>query len=52
MVMQKLVHLKIRKKYMKATERNKEDSEQTNLNNLMYNRGININVHTVHGGKK
>ncbi len=34
---------------MKLIEKNKEN---TGLNNLMYNRGININVHTVHGGKK
>ena len=37
---------------MKVTEKNRETLEQTSLNNLMYNRGININVHTVHGGKK
>ena len=37
---------------MKLIEKNKEDLEQTSLNNLMYNRGININVHTVHGEKK
>ena len=37
---------------MKVTEKNREDLEQTSLNNLMYNRGININVHTVHGDKK
>ena len=37
---------------MKVTEKNREDLEQTSLTNLMYNRGININVHTVHGGKK
>ena len=34
---------------MKLTEIDREDID---LNNLMYNRGININVHTVHGGKK
>ena len=37
---------------MKVTEKNRETLEQTSLNNLMYNTGININVHTVHGGKK
>ena len=31
---------------------NREDLEKVSLINLMYNRGININVHTVHGGKK
>ena len=35
--------------HMKLIEKNEEN---TGLNNLMYNRGININVHTVHGGKK
>ena len=34
---------------MKITEKNREDID---FHNLMYNRGININVHTVHGGKK
>ena len=34
---------------MKLIEIDKEDID---LYNLMYNRGININVHTVHGGKK
>ena len=37
---------------MKVTEKNREDLEQTSLNNLMYNIGINKNVHTVHGCKK
>jgi hypothetical protein len=34
---------------MKLIEIDKEDID---LYNLMYNRGININVHIVHGGKK
>ena len=34
---------------MKVTEKNREDLEQTSLNNMMYNTTINTNVH---GGKK
>ena len=40
------------KQQKKVIEINKEDLEKVSLINLMYNRGININVHTVHGGKK
>ncbi len=36
---------------MKVTEKNKEDSEQTNLNNLMYNTTINTNVHSTRRNK-
>ena len=36
---------------MKVTEKNREDLEQTSLNNLMYNTTINTNVHSTRMNK-